>query len=350
MKASIDRRLASALVLMAVTAAGAALAQEPDPQRIAVAQALFDEARALMDASRYQEACPKLEESVRIEPKGLGARLRLAQCYEGARRLSSAFATFMLVAQEAQQAAQPDRAAAASERARALKPRLSRLTLQVSPGVRALAGFELWRDGVRIGEPQWGSPIPVDGGTHRIIARASGKQPFEQRVTVAEEGDLQVVEITALTDVAPAAASSAPLAASAPTAPATSAPAASALTPGVIVTRAPVWPYLVGGVGVLLLAGGLGFRLSEQSIEEDQLALCGGNLRQCARTSPGYDPSGDNARKSRDYGLFVGLTAAGGLLVGGAVIGWLWPRAPQASAVTLAPHPGGITVRGSFLD
>ncbi len=277
-------------------------AQSPDPQRFAAAQSLFDEARQLMDASRFKEACPKLEEVVRLEPKGLGAKLRLAQCYEGAGRLASAFASYTVVSQEAQQAGQDERAVFAAGRARALKPRLSRLTIAVPAALRSLPGFELRRDGEALGEPQWGAAIPIDGGPHSIAAIARGKRPFERVIEVPSEGASEVVEIPDLADApgSPAASASSPAApASAPAAPA-SAPLASAAPALPPAARASRWPYVVGGVGVLMLAGGVAFFLDERSVERDQLRLCGGDLKQCGRTTPGYDPSADNAQKARD--------------------------------------------------
>lgn len=292
-----------------------------------------------MDASRFKEACPKLEEVVRLEPKGLGAKLRLAQCYEGAGRLASAFASYTVVSQEAQQAGQDERAVFAAGRARALKPRLSRLTIAVPAALRSLPGFELRRDGEALGEPQWGAAIPIDGGPHSVAASARGKRPFERVIEVPTEGASEVVELPELADAPGAPATSAPAApASAPLA-----SAAPALPPA---ARASRWPYVVGGVGVLMLAGGLAFFLDERSVERDQLRLCGGDLKQCGRATPGYDPSADNAQKARDYGLFVGFSVAGALLVGGAAVGLLLPRSP--TSVTLAPWPGGATLQGRF--
>lgn len=310
----------------------------PDPQHFAAAQALFDEARQLMDASRFKEACPRLEEVVRLEPRGLGAKLRLAQCYEGAGRLASAFASYTIVSQEAQQAGQDERAVFAAERAKQLKPRLSRLTIQVPEGLRAQAGFELLRDGEVMGEPQWGAAIPVDGGAHTILARARGKRAFERVVEVATEGARVVVEIPVLEGATEPPASAAP---SAPVTP----PPAPPTAPPAGLARSPRWPYAVGGAGALMLAGGALFFLQERAIASRQLDTCGGDLKQCGRASPGYDPAPDNERKATYYTLFVGFSAAGTLLVGGAALGLLWPR---QRAVSLAPWPGGASLQGRF--
>ena len=57
--------------LVSVALAGPAAGQPPPPTR---GQALFDEAKELMAASRYGEACPKLEESQRLIVRSITER------------------------------------------------------------------------------------------------------------------------------------------------------------------------------------------------------------------------------------------------------------------------------------
>ena len=45
------------------------------------ARALFREARKLMDKGKFEEACPKLEASLRLDD-GMGTRFNLAHCLE----------------------------------------------------------------------------------------------------------------------------------------------------------------------------------------------------------------------------------------------------------------------------
>src|ERR1700712_4897702 len=59
----------------------------------AAAESLFDDVLRAMKSGRFVDACPKLEESERIDP-GIGTLLYLAECYEKTGRTASAWATF----------------------------------------------------------------------------------------------------------------------------------------------------------------------------------------------------------------------------------------------------------------
>src|SRR6185369_13042037 len=95
--------------------------------------------------SKYAEACPKLEESQRLEP-GIGTKFYLADCYEHIDRLASAWALYLESSDEAGDANMKDRAEYARKRAEALQPKLIRLSVQVPDEVRALPGVEIHRD------------------------------------------------------------------------------------------------------------------------------------------------------------------------------------------------------------
>src|ERR1041385_700610 len=59
----------------------------------AAAEALFSAGRDLMAAGKFDDACAKFEASQKLDA-GLGTLLYLADCYERANRLASAWATF----------------------------------------------------------------------------------------------------------------------------------------------------------------------------------------------------------------------------------------------------------------
>src|SRR5687768_11961206 len=105
-------------------------AKAASPSEIAAAQALFDDARRLINEGRFPEACPKLEESQRLDP-AWGTLINLADCYEKTGRTATAWTQYMEVAAGAEQSGQADRARVASERARQLESRLSKLSVVV---------------------------------------------------------------------------------------------------------------------------------------------------------------------------------------------------------------------------
>src|SRR5215212_4797523 len=96
----------------------------------AAARALFGEGRKLAAQGKYREACPKFEESLRLDP-GMGTQFNLADCLEHTGRTATAWAQFLDVAAAARAAAQSERERVARERAAALEPKLSRLTIEV---------------------------------------------------------------------------------------------------------------------------------------------------------------------------------------------------------------------------
>lgn len=154
-------------LLVALPAAGA-----PTPTEKAAAEALFQEATALLSAGNFALACEKFEASNAIEP-GLGTKLWLADCYDRAGRTASAWAIFTEAAALAQQSGQSEREHAANQRAADLEQRLSKLELKLSA-----AGMPeklvVTMDGAAIPEASLGSALPVDPGDHTLVLKAPG--------------------------------------------------------------------------------------------------------------------------------------------------------------------------------
>jgi hypothetical protein len=136
------------------------------------------------------EACPKLAESHRLDP-ATGTLFALALCHEQEGKLASAWAEFNDAEGRARQEGRQDREALAKERAAALLPRLSSLTVDVSPEAAAHEGLEIRVDGNPLARPAWGVAVPTNGGEHRIEATAPGKAPWSQSLTLANDRDLK---------------------------------------------------------------------------------------------------------------------------------------------------------------
>lgn len=202
---------------------GAARAQGDD---VATAQVLFDDGKRLMSQGHWAEACPKLQESQRLAA-AIGTEFNLADCWEHAGRLASAWAAFLDVVDQTHRRGEAPREAAARSRASSLAARLGKLTVQVPPA-STTQGLEVSRDGEALPPEIWGVAVPVDAGEHRIEARAPGHLPWSTRVTTTDgAGATTVVPTLAL---APAATPS-------PTAPVSSPPA-----PSTAASRAPSPP------------------------------------------------------------------------------------------------------------
>jgi hypothetical protein len=193
---SSHRLVTSAALVVALAFAGDASAA-PSLAEKATAQALFEDGLQLMGAKRYAEACPKLEESERLDP-ALGTRFRLSECEEAIGRLASAWAGFLEVADLAHAARQTDRENVARARAAAIEPKLSRVKVDVAKP--DTPGLEVAHDSVMVGKAQWGTPVPIDPGTYAITATAPGKRPWKGSVTVAEGGATASLLVPVLDD------------------------------------------------------------------------------------------------------------------------------------------------------
>ena len=199
----------TALLLPSLTPSLAAAA--PSASDRAAAEVLFDEAIKLLEAGDASAACPKLEESQRLDP-GVGTLLYLADCYRAQGRTASAWATFREASYAAEAAGQADRMAIANAEADKLKPSLSYVTLVVAD--RDATSLEVQRDGEAVNRALWGSPIPVDPGEHRFAAAAPGKTTWSKTVVVPKGPGTLTVEVPTLeaapTQAAPATATAAP--------------------------------------------------------------------------------------------------------------------------------------------
>ena len=199
-------RWQTALVAGALVLAGGrsahAQAQPVDPEKRAAAQALFDAGRKLTAQDKFAEACPKLLESYRLDP-AIGTKFYLADCYEHVGRLASAWTYYLEVVEDAQKEGAKDREKFATTRADALKPRLPQLVVKRSAAARAVPGLVVERDGLRVGEGMYDTPVPVDLGQHTVRVSAPGKKAIELKVEAKQEGVEVVVEIPALAADAP---------------------------------------------------------------------------------------------------------------------------------------------------
>jgi len=326
---SVRSPLAWALLTLVLGTSQPARAQR-SAQDSATARALFDEGRALAKDGKYAAACPKFEESSRIEP-GIGTSYNLADCYEHVGRTASAWSVFLEAASKARLAGQVDREKAARDRADALAPKLARLTVVV-PAQARVPGLEVRRDGSLLGEPMWGQALPVDPGKHTVRVSAPGYRPWSSEFEGSPEKSqsVSVPPLIKITD-----SSSGPTA----DADATSPPSGnSQRTAGLV----------VAGVGVVGVAVGSVFGLKARSKWNDAQSHC--EARLCDDAGVSLTSDAKTAATLSTIGFGVGMVG----LVTGAV---LWLSAPSKSkdpvgSIGLAPLAGpaatGLTLDGRF--
>ncbi len=165
-----------------------AWAQAPSREDRAAAVALFEEAKALMDARNYAEACPKFARALELA-HGVGIQLNLALCYEQLGKLASAWTHHLQVVAETERTRDDPVAMKRLELARAhvaaLEPRLTRMVVRVQAPV---PGLSLSRDDLALDPTQWGVPIPVDPAEYQVVARAPGHVAWRQRVDARGAG------------------------------------------------------------------------------------------------------------------------------------------------------------------
>jgi hypothetical protein len=164
-------------------------AETPSTNERALAEALFREARELMQAGRYAEACGKFAESQRLDPAG-GTLLNLAVCHEAEGKTASAWAEFQEALAIARADGRQDRVDLASEHISALEPRLSKIVVDVSED--RPDGLLVSINRMTVGAAGWGSAVPVDPGRVEIRAEAPGHVSFAKKLEISEAEELRV--------------------------------------------------------------------------------------------------------------------------------------------------------------
>jgi hypothetical protein len=325
--------------LLAALAVPSAARADAAPQDQAVAQSLYDEGRTLMNAKNFAQACPKLEESQRLDPSP-ATEFHLADCYEQVGRTASAWAAFLEVASNSKLAGRAEREKVARERAGALAPKLTKLAINV-PAAAQVPGLVVKRNGTVVREGQWGTGVPVDQGPQSIEVSAPGKSPWQTEVQATGEGKTTSVDVPPLND-APAAIASGPAA----TAPAAAAAAAAEPAPASSShgSAQRIGAVAVAGVGVVGVAIGSVFGAAAISKNSDaNKGHCTGNT--CDSTGVSLRQDAVHAGNLSTVAFVVGGVA----LAGGAV---LWFTAPSNHGIQAAPAMGGgsygAVVRGSW--
>lgn len=335
--------LIACCLLTALALTHSALAGDSSPADRAAARALFDQARSLVAAGKHAEACPKLEESQRLDP-GMGTLFNLADCYEKIGRTASAWTMFLEVASQARGAAQAEKEKVARERATALEPKLSRLAVMV-PQSSQVQGLEVRRDGSSLGKAMWNTALPVDPGSHKIEVSAPGKKSWTGSVQVTAQNASSSIEVPALVDDTAHADKASPP--PSPTPPVDSAVDSSADSTKDGSTQR-LLGLVAGGVGVVGLGASMVIGLGAKKKVDDASPYCSATVCSDLR---GVELR-DDARSQANIATVVGVIG-GVALAGGAVLYLTAPssgkrKEARGPAGRIAIGPGSILWRGEW--
>jgi hypothetical protein len=303
------------------------------------ADALFREGRTLLDAKKYDAACPKLAESQKLEP-GAGTLLALALCHEGQNKTATAYNELREAAALGRKVGRPELAKAAEKRADSMEPNLAKLVVRVPEGAR----YDVRCDDDVLQADRLGTPFPVDPGEHRVFVSGTGKKDRSYVVRLKGAGVVEIV-VDRLEDNAPAAIAAAPaprpLAARRVT-PLTEPPVEAEVSHG---GAQRTIGYALVGLGVVGL--GTGAYFGGRAISEHSEAS-----RACPQ-GPCDDATAANDRAKSSLNMsIVSVTAGTGALALGAILLMTAPSSRPARSARVIPQAGpsqaGVTVVGAF--
>jgi hypothetical protein len=287
----------------------------------AAAEAQFVKAKQLMKDGQTADACAAFAKSQDLDPQ-LGTRYNLGLCYEQLGKTASAWLIYRDLAQLDTNA---KRKKDSKKRAASLEPRLCKLLIQASGGVRVM------RDGVDASS-LIGVEDPVDPGRYHVSAEADGFEGWATDVD-ATEGATVTVEVPALTPIAVVET-------------------ADPITP--VATTKPVGRgrriagLAVGGVGVISTVVGLVFGGEASSKWSEAMTLCGDDLS--CETTEQYDDGKRAAADARAAGnlstVFVGVGVVA--LAAGAIVYLTAPHGSVEVAPTVGGGAVGVTAMGRF--
>lgn len=302
------------------------------------AQAQFDFGLAEMEGGRYASGCPALAESYRLDPRP-GVLFTLAECENKWGKIASALTHYeayvdvfarMRDDEKAHQRGRDKVALAQRDGLRRVVPELA-----IAMPLSAPAGTTVTRDGVPLGAPSLGVPLPVDPGEHVVVARTPDGVSHEARVSVARaEHRALLVDLTAVPVPAPPPAS--PVSA----APSSSPPPA---TPEAPPSATRTWAWIAGGVGLVgLAAGAVGgaIVLGDKSTIDSS---CNPD-RTCNASGLGA------ASQARTFGLVsdVGFAVGGAGVVAAVVLLLASPSHGVAPTAAVGPHGAFVGLRAAW--
>lgn len=137
--------------------------------------ALAREAKQLMAASKYAQACPKFAESQRLSPS-TQTLIDLASCHDKLGKTATAYAELTTALDQARASGSKADEKRASALLNSVGQRVSRITISVPAGSEK-NGLGVTIDGIAVPKSAWGAPYPIDPGTHEVAAMIPEDSP-----------------------------------------------------------------------------------------------------------------------------------------------------------------------------
>jgi len=187
-----SKRAFACAVTLAIGAAGAmtttftpSVAWAQSEEDLRQARELFQEAFKDEQAGRFDVALEKFKRVAKVK-ESASVRYRIASCMEGLRHYREARDTYRSLAASKDSLPQKDQpiAESAANKVVELDRKIPKVIVTIS-GEKPPADAHVTMDGASL---PVGRPIESDPGEHVIQAQASGMKPFEQRVTLPDNG------------------------------------------------------------------------------------------------------------------------------------------------------------------
>lgn len=303
----------------------------------ALAQQLFKDAKTLMNAGNYKDACPKFEASAKLDPGADGTILNLGLCFEGLGRLATAWAYYNETIARAKKSPNPGREQMARDRLAAIEPKLSYVTIRVSTDARVVGLVVAW-DGQPLDEAVWNTAVPVDAGTHHLAVSAPNYATWTTDVEVGSSADKKTVDVPKLV-----------------TAPAASGGTKAAPPPkAAIDEQPPISPpsshhtasWIAFGAAGVFAAASVGTFILAKGAQNDRRDFC------AVQTTPTC-PDDDTLSRMHRWET-ISLISGGVALVaiGTGIVLWNTAGPPRstgaAPSMRVVAAPGAVFLRGEF--
>lgn len=273
---------------------GLPAAAHADP---AVAEALFQQGRDLLERGEIEAACAKFESSQASEPSA-GTLLNLGDCRARQGKTATAWAHFVAAERLSELQSRPEHAAEAKRRRTELETTLSTLTVQAAEPPPEL---EVRVNGRKLDLPSLRSRLPMDPGKLSLEFSAPGYEPARLDVELRTPSHHLVLQVPSLEPkgTAPASPGRAPASSGSAELDTAALPSSNTLA------------WVVGGAGVAALAVGGTFGVMALGSNADAKSACDDRTSQCPDAALQAERDRDREALISTVGVATGLVGIG---------------------------------------